>query len=66
MMMMVMMIMCICLCEQNVTGPEEDAEARVLWLHRHPVRTQSGATAGVSSLPGEFWMKSNAEFLLIF
>lgn len=59
MMMLVMMVMCICLCEQNVTGPEEDPEARFFWLHRHPIRTQSGATAGVSILPGEFWMKSD-------
>lgn len=43
----------VCVCEQNVTGPEEDAEAVVLWLHRHPIRTQSGAAAGVSVIPGE-------------
>lgn len=44
---------CACVREQNVTGPEEDAEAVVLWLHRHPVRTQSGAAAGVSIFPGK-------------
>lgn len=44
----------MCLCEQNITGPKENAEARILWLHGHLVRTQSGATAGVSIIPGEF------------
>lgn len=45
---------CVCVCEQNVTGSEENAEASILWLHCHPIRTQSGATAGVSVIPGEF------------
>lgn len=49
--------MCVRVCEQNVTGPEENAEAGVLWLHRHPIRTQSGAAAGVSIIPGKFWIK---------
>lgn len=44
---------CACVCAQNVTGPEEDAEAVVLQLHRHPVGTQSGAAAGVSVIPGK-------------
>lgn len=44
------------MCEQNIAGPEEDVEASILWLHRHPVRTQSGVTAGVSVVPGEFWV----------
>jgi len=44
----------VCVFEQNVAGPEEDAEAGILRLHRHHVRTQSGAAARVSVLPGEF------------
>lgn len=43
----------VCVCEQNSGDPEEDPKAVLLQLHRHPVGAQSGASAGVSVVPGE-------------
>lgn len=61
-----MMMMMLCLSVQNITGLEEDAEAGVLWLHRHPIRAQSGAAAGVSVIPGTFFFNWFVSSFLLF
>lgn len=52
-MMMTLDAVCVCVCEQNLAGPEEDPEAVVLRLHRHPVGAPGGVAAGVPVVPGE-------------